>query len=57
MKEMDFCQKIVWAYLAIEDGYPLKDVLDEEEIEQAISMLADILTITGVRAPEDDDDD
>jgi hypothetical protein len=42
-------EKIVDAALQLQQGNPLKDFLDDAEIEEAISMLADVLIATGVR--------
>ena len=36
-------EKIVHAHLECEKGSPIRDFLDEEEIEEAIAMLADTL--------------
>ena len=36
-------EKIVYAYIESEKGSPIRDFLDEEEIEEAIAMLADVL--------------
>jgi hypothetical protein len=35
--------------LQVQAGCSLKDFLDDDEIEEAISMLADVLIATGVR--------
>jgi len=45
---MDFQTKIVNAVIQMQIGSPLKDFLDDSEIEEAITMLADILVVTGV---------
>jgi hypothetical protein len=50
---MDFQTKVVRASLETQKGCSLKDFLSDEEIEDAIHMLADILVITGVLPPED----
>jgi len=42
-------EKIVNAALQVQAGCSLKDFLDDAEIEEAISMLADVLIATGVR--------
>jgi hypothetical protein len=52
MKE-DFAEKIVDAVLQMQKGSPIKDFLSDSEIEEALSMLADVLVITGVKLPED----
>jgi len=36
-------EKIVYAHIESEKGSPIRDFLDEEEIEEAIAMLADVL--------------
>ena len=53
LQELSFEQRVIEAARRIEDGHPLKDFLESGEIEQAISALADIYTVTGVRMPED----
>lgn len=51
--ELSFEQRIISAVRAFENGDPLKDYLDADDIEQAIRVLADVYTVTGVRMPED----
>ena len=51
---LDFQQRIVQAAQQLQDGTPLKDLLDESELFDAIQMLSDILVTTGVRLPTDD---
>jgi len=41
-------EKIVDAVRQMQKGCPLKDFLTDVEIEEAMSMLADILIVTGV---------
>ena len=36
-------EKIVYAHIEAEKGSPIRDFLDEDEIEEAIAMLADVL--------------
>ena len=36
-------EKIVYAHLECAKGSPIKDFLEEEEIEEALAMLADAL--------------
>jgi hypothetical protein len=40
-------EKIVDAVRQMQKGCPLKDFLTDAEIEEAMSMLADILIVTG----------
>lgn len=49
-------EKIVWAVVQMQKGSPLKDFLTDEEIEEALSMLADVLVVTGVRLIGDQDE-
>lgn len=51
---LDFQQRIVRAAQQSQEGTPLKDLLDESELFDALQMLADILVTTGVRMPTDD---
>jgi len=46
-------EKIVRASLETQKGCSLKDFLSDEEIEEAIHMLADVLVVTGVSLPEE----
>ena len=41
-------EKIVNAALQVQAGCSLKDFLDDEEIEEAVCMLADVLIAIGV---------
>lgn len=50
--ELDFEQKVIAAVRGLDDGNPLKDYLTQGEIEQAIKVLADVYTVTGVKMPE-----
>lgn len=38
-------------------GVPLKDVMEQGQIEEAISMLADVLYVTGTPAYHEDDEE
>lgn len=51
--ELSFEQKVIAAVRGMDEGHPLKDFLTHGEIEQAVKMLADVYTITGVKMPED----
>ena len=51
---MDLQTKIVDAVLQMQKGRPINDFLDDGEIEEALSMLADILFITGVQPSRND---
>jgi hypothetical protein len=46
-KVYQFKDKIIDASLAIQSGDPLKDFLDEDDIKQAINILADIFVSSG----------
>lgn len=48
-------EKIVWAVRQTENGCPLRDFLTDIEIEEAISMLADVLMCVGVPLLEDNE--
>lgn len=48
---MDLQSKIVYAVIQSDKGSPLKDFLTDEEIDDALSMLADILIVTGSVPP------
>lgn len=50
---LDLSEKIVRAGCACLNGDPIKDYLDDSEIEEAVKTLADILIATGVSLPED----
>jgi len=45
-KEYSFREKIINASLAIQSGEPLKDYIDDKEIEKSINILADFFTIS-----------
>ena len=45
---LDFEQKVVRAALYVEGGDSIKDILDEEEIEDAIKRLADVYVTLGL---------
>lgn len=49
--EMTFEQKVIHAVRQMDNGDPLKDFLTNSEIEDAVKMLADVLTVTGVKLP------
>ena len=49
-------EKIVHAVWQMQEGRPLKDFLTDAEIDEAVSMLADVLVCTGVRLVEDEND-
>jgi hypothetical protein len=49
-------EKILDAVRQMQKGCSLKDFLTDAEIEEAVSMLADVLMCTGVRLVEDDND-
>ena len=51
--KLSFEQKVIAAVRGMENGDPLKDFLAFDEIEKAISTLADIYTVTGVVMPEE----
>lgn len=50
--ELSFEQRIIAAVRGMDNGIPLKDYLDLDDIEQAIKTLADVYTVTGVAMPE-----
>lgn len=50
---LSFEQRVIAAVRGRDNGDPLKDHLDGDEIEHALKVLADIYTVTGVRMPED----
>lgn len=50
-----FEERVVYAAKANQEGSPIKDFLSDEEIEQAIQMLADVLVVTGVRLTDGKD--
>jgi hypothetical protein len=49
-------EKIVDAVRQMQKGCSLKDFLTDAEIEEAVSMLADVLVCTGVELVEDEND-
>jgi hypothetical protein len=51
--EMSFEQRVIAASRALDNGDPLSDYLNYDEIEQCIKTLADVYTVTGVQMPED----
>lgn len=51
--ELSFEQRIIAAVRAMDEGDPMKDYLDREDVEQAIKTLADVYTVTGVTMPAD----
>lgn len=51
--ELSFEQRIIQAVRELDNGAPLKDYLDRDDIEQAIKTLADVYTVTGVTMPPD----
>lgn len=52
--ERSFEEKVVYAALENQKGCSLKDFMSDEEIEQAIQMLADVLMVTGVKHREEE---
>lgn len=50
---MDLQQKVVNAVLEMQKGSPLKDFLTDEEIEEAVSMFADVLFTLGIAGVEE----
>lgn len=50
--ELSFEQRIIAAVRGMDNGDPLKDYLDRDDIERAIKTLADVYTVTGVTMPE-----
>lgn len=48
--------KIMKAAYYVLEGIPLKDILDQGEVEEAILMLADILHIAGIPAYKEDEE-
>jgi hypothetical protein len=51
--KLSFEQRIIDAVRGLDEGSPLKDYLDEDDIERAIKTLGDVYTITGVQMPAD----
>ena len=50
---LSFEQRVIAAARGIDNGEPTGDHLDCGEMEQAIKVLADIYTVTGVAMPDD----
>ena len=50
---LSFEQLIIKAVRGLDNGDPLKDHLNNDDIERAIKVLADVYTVTGVAMPED----
>jgi hypothetical protein len=48
-KYIDLQQKVINAVLEMQKGSPIKDFLTDEEIEEALSMFADVLISLGFR--------
>ena len=48
-KYMDLQQKVVYAVLEMQKGSPLTDFLTDSEIEEALSMFADVLISLGIQ--------
>jgi hypothetical protein len=46
---MDLQEKVVNAVVEMQKGSPLKDFLTDEEIEEALSMFADVLIALGIQ--------
>lgn len=51
--DLSFEQKVIKACRFIDEGHPVRDVLSFEEMEQAVKVLADVYTVTGVKMPPD----
>lgn len=51
--QLSFEQRIIAAVRALDNGDPIKDWLSSEDIEQAIKVLGDVYTVTGVTMPVD----
>lgn len=52
-EKLSFEQQIIDCVRKTEAGSPVRDFLSDEQIEKAISILADIYTVTGVKMPVD----
>jgi len=52
-KDWDIQQKVVNAVLEMQKGSPLRDFLTEEDIEEALSMFADVLVTLGMVGVEE----
>jgi hypothetical protein len=50
---LTFEQQVVKASQELQSGTPLKDLLNAEDVERAVNMLADVFVVTGVRLPSD----
>ncbi len=50
MTQATLADKVMTAAYYLDTGCPIKDVLTDEEIDLAISMLADVLLVTGTPA-------
>jgi hypothetical protein len=48
MSDLNFEQKVVRAALFVQTGDPIKDVLNESEIDEAIQRLSDIFVTLGI---------
>jgi hypothetical protein len=51
-EKQSFKQRIIAAAAGIDNGDPLKDFLDDNEIERAIRLLSEIYLISGEQPPE-----
>jgi hypothetical protein len=51
---MTLQQKIIKACRYMDNGDPMKDVLDDDDIEEAIKMLGDVLVTLGLVPVEED---
>lgn len=47
-------ERIIYAAYNVAKGCSLKDFMTDAEIEEAISLLADVLIATGVQFPDDE---
>ena len=52
--EMTLQQKIIKACRYMDNGDPMKDVLDDDDIEEAIKMLGDVLVTLGLVPVEEE---
>jgi len=52
-KYMDIQEKVVNAVLEMQKGSPLRDFLTDAEIEEALSMFADVLVTLGITVGEE----
>ncbi len=53
LPDLTFEQKVIAAVRGLDNGEPLRDHLSVGEIEQAVKILADVYTVTGVTMPVD----